>query len=568
MQLKVLLVGINSKFVHSNLALRYLKAYTEDLNYECILKEYSINDRVENILEGIMKEKPHMVAFSCYIWNIEIIKALAKLIKLINEDIEIIYGGPEVTHNGKEYLEKHVGEYLIEGEGEEVYRQLIERRLIVNKQTIKSTDLSEIGGLFYKIDEDIFYGGQKNNIDINNVVFPYGEKDELKNKIIYYEASRGCPYGCKYCLSSVDRNVRNRDIEKVKKELKFLIDKKVSLVKFVDRTFNCNEKFAIDIWNFLIEQDTETKFHFEISANILTDNQMEILKKAPKGRLQFEVGVQTTNDIVLKNIDRYVRFKDIASKVLKVKELNNISQHLDLIAGLPGENLESFRRSFNEVYALKPEELQLGFLKVLKGSPIMLEKEKWGIVYSPYPPYEVIQTKDISYEELVILKKAEAMVDKYYNSGKFSTILQYFELKIQEPFELYSKLGMFFEEKGYFDRNISGVDYYKVFLEFNSEKLKEDNEILKEIVKHDYLMHNKKKWLPEFLDRDIDIKLTREIKEKLMKGNVIAIKNNIHVEKYDINILHFIKTNKILIKDTYLAYSENGENVINVTDII
>lgn len=568
MQLKVLLLGINSKFVHSNLALRYLKAFTEDLDYECILKEYSINDRIEKILEGIMKEKPHMVAFSCYIWNIEMVKALAKLIKLINKDIEIVYGGPEVTHNGREYLEKHVGEYLIEGEGEEVFRKLIEKRLIVNKQTIKEVDFHKIEGLFYKIDEKIFYGGQKNNIDINNVIFPYKEEEELNNKIIYYEASRGCPYGCKYCLSSVDRNVRIRDIDKVKKELKFLMDKKVSLVKFVDRTFNCNEKFAIDIWNFLIEQDTETKFHFEISANILTDSQIEILKRAPKGRLQFEVGVQTTNDLVLKNIDRYVKFKDVAEKVLKIKELNNISQHLDLIAGLPGENFESFRRSFNEVYALKPEELQLGFLKVLKGSPIMKEKKQWEIVYSPYPPYEVVQTKDISYEELLVLKKVEAMVDKYLNSGKFSTILQYLELKIEEPFEMYRKLGMFFDEKGYFDRNISGVDYYKVFLEFNSEKLKEDNKILKEIVKHDYLMHNKKKWLPEFLNRDIDIKLTKEIKDKVKYADLKKVKNDIHVEKYTVDILHFIKTNKILIKDTYLAYSESDKNVINVTHMM
>lgn len=565
MKLKVLLVGINSKFVHSNLALRYLKAYTEDLDYECILKEYSINDRLEKILEGIMKANANVVAFSCYIWNIDMIKALAKLIKLINDNIEIIYGGPEVTHNGKEYLKKQVGEYLIEGEGEDTFRKLIENKIMLNEQTIESIDLSKIKGLFYKQDGNIFYGGKKDNINFNSVVFPYKEEDELENKIIYYEASRGCPYGCKYCLSSVDRNVRVRDIEKVKEELKFLIEKKVSLIKFVDRTFNCNEQFAIDIWDFIIQQDIKTKFHFEISANILTDNQIKILKRAPKGRLQFEVGVQTTNSEVLRNIDRYVKFEDISEKVIKIKELGNISQHLDLIAGLPGENYESFKNSFNEVYELKPEELQLGFLKILKGSPIMYEKEQWGIEYSPYSPYEVIKTKDISYEQLILLKKVEAMVDKYYNSGKFSTIIQYFELKFENNFDMYLNLGIFFDEKGYFDRNISGIDYYKVFLEFNSEKLKEDNKVLKEIIKYDYLMYNKKKWLPEFLNRDIDIKLTREIKEKFIKSKLEILKNNTHVEKYNIDILNFIKTNKILDKDVYLLYGENNLEVMDIS---
>jgi len=568
MKLKVLLVGINSKFVHSNLALRYLKAYTEDLDYECILKEYSINDRLEKILEGIMKANANVVAFSCYIWNIDMIKALAKLIKLINDNIEIIYGGPEVTHNGKEYLKKQVGEYLIEGEGEDTFRKLIENKIMLNEQTIESIDLSKIKGLFYKQDGNIFYGGKKDNINFNSVVFPYKEEDELENKIIYYEASRGCPYGCKYCLSSVDRNVRVRGIEKVKEELKFLIEKKVSLIKFVDRTFNCNEQFAIDIWDFIIEQDTKTKFHFEISANILTDNQIKILKRAPKGRLQFEVGVQTTNSKVLSNIDRYVKFEDVCEKVIKIKELGNISQHLDLIAGLPGESYESFKNSFNKVYGLKPEELQLGFLKILKGSPIMYEKEQWGIEYSPYSPYEVIKTKDISYEQLILLKKVEAMVDKYYNSGKFSTIIQYFELKFEDSFDMYLELGMFFDGKGYFDRNISGIDYYKVFLEFNSEKLREGNKVLKEIIKYDYLMYNKKKWLPEFLKRDIDIKLTREIKEKLINSNLKIPKNNIHVEKYNIDILNFIKTNKILDRDIYLLYNEDDLEIMDISGYI
>lgn len=611
MKLKVMLVGINSKYVHSNLAIRYLRAYTRDLDFDCIIREFSINDRIEKILEEIMKEKPHMIAFSCYIWNIEMVKGLSKLIKLIDEKIEIIYGGPEVSFNGREFLEKNKGEYLIEGEGEETFKKLIEYKiydwnnkncnfkegiysneeinhsnvdkfckntemLIVNKQTTilqEKISLDSIKGLFYKNNEKVFYNGTKDNIDINNVVFPYTEEDNLDNKIVYYEGSRGCPFGCKYCLSSVDRNVRMRDVEKVKSELKFLIDKKVRLVKFVDRTFNCSEKFSIEIWKFLIEQNTETKFHFEVSANILTNDQIEVLSKAPKGRFQFEVGVQTTNDKILRNINRYVNFKDIAEKVEEIKKLKNISQHLDLIAGLPGEDFQSFKKSFNEVYSMKPEEIQLGFLKILKGSPMMLEKDKWGIVYSPYPPYEVLKTKDISYDELIILKKIEAMVDKYYNSGKFSTILKYFELKFSEPFDFYYSLGKFFDESGYFDRNISSPDYYRVFLEFNSDKLKDNNDALREIVKYDYLMFNRKRWLPEFLIRDTDKKMINNIKEKLYSTNKIKCinidKNKIHIEKFTMNVLHFIQNHEISFKTLYLAYDEDKFDIVeDITNLI
>lgn len=594
-KLKVLLVGINSQYVHSNLAIRYLKAYTKDLDYNPVIMEFSINDRAERILEELIREKPDIIAFSCYIWNIEMVKTLSKLIKLVDDNIEIIYGGPEVSFDGKEFLENNPGEYLVEGEGEGTFRKLIEYKIyeknlhynnvgilsnkkeLVNNQTNiideEKNPFLKIGGLFYKEGKKVFYGGIKNNLDINQVIFPYDEDDNLDNRIVYYEASRGCPFRCKYCLSSVDRNIRFRDIEKIKEELKYFIDKKVKLVKFVDRTFNCDEKFATDIWNFLINQDTETKFHFEISASVLTNNQVKVLSKAPKGRFQFEIGVQTTNNKILKNINRYISFKDVAEKVKEVKRLNNISQHLDLIAGLPGEDFESFKNSFNEVYSIRPDEIQLGFLKILKGSPMIEEKDIWGMKYSPYPPYEILKTKDISYEELLELKKVEAMVDKYYNSGKFKTILKYFELKFDNPFDFYYSLGIFFYEKGYFSRNISNAEYYKVFLDFNSEKLKEDsNYALKDIIKYDYLMFNKKKWIPEFLEDGEGKRWTKEIREKVLNSNLGIDKNKLHVEKFNIDILHFIKTGEILKRKIYIAYCEDITNktksVTDVTELI
>lgn len=572
-RLKVVLVGINSKYTHLNLAIRYLKAYTEDLDFQCIIKEFSVNDRLEKLLEEIIYEKPEIVAFSCYVWNKEIVKSLSELIKIVNNDIEILYGGPEVSFNGKEFLEDTKGDFLIEGEGEETFKDFIKYKIYEKEKKpsyYNGINLDKITGLYYKKSGKIHYGGKKKNMDINDVKFPYIYEENLDNKIVYYEASRGCPYGCKYCLSSVDRNLRFRDIDKVKKELKNLIDKNVRLVKFVDRTFNCNEKFSIEIWEFLINQDSNTKFHFEISANILTNNQVKILSKSPKGRFQFEVGVQTTNKEILHNINRIADFAEVESKVREIKSLNNISQHLDLIAGLPGENFNSFKKSFNEVFAIDPEEIQLGFLKILKGSPMELEKEKWGMKNSPYPPYEIVRTKDISYEELLILKKVEAMVDKYYNSGKFSNILKYFNAKFQDYFEFYKELGLFFQEKGYFDRNISSSDYYKVFLEFNSEKLMEDNFDLREIIKYDYLMFNKKRWVPDFLERDLEKKWKKLINDKVLSCNNLNIdKNKIHIEKFNIDILLFTKVREIVRENRYIAFIEEGDfEVQDVTDII
>ncbi|MCY6484657.1 B12-binding domain-containing radical SAM protein [Clostridium aestuarii] len=559
-KLKVVLVGVNAKFIHSNLAIRYLKEYTKELDYECDMIEFSINDRINRMLEKIVTLNLDMVVFSCYIWNIEIVKALAKLIKLVNKDIEIVFGGPEVSFDGREFLENNEGDYLIEGEGEEAFKQLIEFKI--------DGELLNIPGFYYKKEGKVFYGGIKKNMHINKVVFPYTNRDNLSNKIVYYEASRGCPFGCKYCLSSVDRKVRFKDIQKVKEELKFLIDKKVTLVKFVDRTFNCNEKFAMDIWKFLIEQDTETTFHFEISADILTNKEIELLSKAPEGRFQFEVGVQTTNNEILRNINRYVNFENIKEKVIEVKKLKNIKQHLDLIAGLPGEDFKSFKKSFNDIYSMKPEEIQLGFLKLLKGSPMIKEAEKWGMKYSPYPPYEVLSTKDISYDEILKLKKVEEMVDKYYNSGKFNSILKYFMMKFKMPFDFYYELGMFFAEKGYFDRKISATDYYKVFLEFNSEKLKDDNEVLKEIVKYDYLMFNKKNWIPNFLERYIEKEEIKRI-NRIICDNVHYIKKNkFYIEMFKIDILNFIETNKILKNNVCLLFDDQQNIIQDITQLI
>ena len=552
--MKILLTAINSKFVHSNLAVRYLRAFTKDINYDCKIREFSINDREEKILEEIIMEKPNVVAFSTYIWNIEMIKRISNLIKLVDENIEILYGGPEVSYDSQNILKELNGEYIIEGEGEKTYREFVEYKL-------GERDIKEIRGLYYKVDNEILFNGKRPLMNMNEIVFPYEKDENLDNKIVYYEASRGCPFNCKYCLSSTTHGVRFLDVDRVKEELKYFIDKEVRLVKFVDRTFNCNHKFTMAIWEFLINQDTKTQFHFEISADLLRDEELRLLEKAPKDRFQFEVGVQTTNDTVLNNINRFVNFSDIEEKVHELLKIRNIKQHLDLIAGLPGEDFESFKKSFNDVYSIRPEEIQLGFLKLLRGSSMREEADIYGMKYSPYPPYEILKTKDISYYEILKLKKVEEMVDKYYNSQKFNGIINYLIGKFETPFDFYYSLGKYFEEKGYFNKNIGNSEYYKVFLDFNMEILKEDDFILKELLRFEYLSFNKRRGIPEFIGRNIDKEEEENIKAELREKYSFK---DYYLESFNININKFIDENQIVYeKDYYLFGYKNDIIHIN-----
>lgn len=527
--------------------MRYLKAFTKDLDFQGDIKEFSINDRVENILEGIIEEKPDVVAFSCYIWNMEFVNRLAELIKLVDPNIEILYGGPEVSYEGKEFLENHEGEYVIVGEGEKTFREFVLYKLGEGK-------IEDIKGLNYKRDGKVFENPKRPEMDMNELVFPYTYEEDINNKIVYYEASRGCPFKCKYCLSSVMHGVRFLDVERVKKELKYFMERGLKLVKFVDRTFNCNREYTVELLKYLSEQDTETRFHFEVAADLLTEEQIEILNNAPKGRFQLEVGVQTTNNEVLHNINRYITYENIKEKVLKVAAGKNVMQHLDLIAGLPGEDLDSFKKSFNDVHAIRPDEIQLGFLKLLKGSSMREEAEKWGIVYSPYAPYEIIRSKDISYEELLLLKKVEAIVDKYYNSCKFNNVIKFFLNIYEKPFDFYYDLAMFFEEKGNFKRSIGNVEYYKILLDFYLEKIGgEDEGLFKEVLKFDYLCFNKKRWLPDFLVRTITKDDEQNIKDSFDRQMPFK---KAHIEKFELDIINYIKNGKINFEPKYLIFDE------------
>ena len=539
--MKILLTALNSQYVHSNLAVRYLKAFTKELPYEGVIREFTINERESIILKEIIEEKPDIVCFSVYIWNVEMVLRISNLIKEVNSNIEILLGGPEVSYDSKEYLKDEAIDYIIEGEGEKTFYEFVLYKL-------NRFDLNNIKGLHYKFNGNIISNENRELMNMDDLVFPYEDNEDLNNKIVYYEGSRGCPFKCSYCLSSTTHGVRFHSIERTIKELQYFIDKNVRLVKFVDRTFNCNHKYAMAIWKYLINADTNTRFHFEISADILKDEEITLLQSAKNGRFQFEIGVQTTNNKVLNNINRFVNFEDIKDKVVELSKIKNIHQHLDLIAGLPDEDYESFKKSFNDVHSIKPEMLQLGFLKLLKGSTMRDESLKYGMKYSPYPPYEILRTSKLSYFDIINLKKVEEMVDKYYNSQSFNNILEFFYKKFDTAFDFFQSLGNFFEYKGYFNRNIGNTEYYKVFLDYNKEVLKGDEKYLVDIVKYDYLRHNKKRGMPEFLRYNISKTIEEEIKNKYRESYSFK---DYQIEEFSININDYLINGTVKHEKTY-----------------
>jgi len=464
--MKILLAACNAKYIHSNLAVYNLRAYAEDYRKNIILKEYTINQQKDEILRDIYLEKPDVICFSCYIWNISFVKEIAEDLKKILPDSVFWAGGPEVSFDAEDFLKKNPGFFgVMVGEGEETFRELC--RFYVDKKG----SLEEIPGIAFGCGEKIRHNGWREIMDLSNVPFAYEDMEDFRNKIVYYESSRGCPFSCSYCLSSVDKKLRFRNLDLVKKELQFFIDRKVPQVKFVDRTFNCKHSHAMEIWKYILEHDNGiTNFHFEISADLLKEEELSLMEKMRPGLIQLEIGVQSTNPETIKAIRRTMDFKKLSEIVDRIHCFENIHQHLDLIAGLPYENYESFRNSFNQVYALKPEQLQLGFLKVLKGSLMKEMAQEYGIIHKEKEPYEVLSTKWLSYGEILKLKTVESMVEVYYNSGQFQNILNYMESFFEDAFFLYEELGKFYEEKGYHSISHSRMRRYEILLEFLEQR--------------------------------------------------------------------------------------------------
>lgn len=500
--MKFLLVALNTKYIHSNPALYSLRAYAgEELKQHIEIAEYTINHRFTEILANLYKKKPDVLGFSCYIWNIDMVTELAAELKKLFPEVPIWLGGPEASQNAQTLLKYHP--YLtgvMVGEGEVTFRELLEwyvQREESGKQLLcPESELGSIKGLCLTSG---FTQGRELT-DITAIPFLYENLEEFENKIIYYESSRGCPFRCSYCLSSIDKKVRFRELSVVERELQFFLDHKVKQVKFVDRTFNCNHEHCTRIWRYISEHDNGvTNFHFEIAADLLNEEELMLLEKMRPGLVQLEIGVQTANPRTLEAICRKMDLNKLEAVAARINKGKNVHQHLDLIAGLPYEDLESFERSFHRVFSMKPQQLQLGFLKVLKGSQMEEQAEEFGICYTDRPPYEVLYTRWLSFEDVLLLKRVEEMVELYYNSNQFRFTLGYLQKKFESPFRMFLSLANFYERRGYFVPSPARSYRYTVLFEFVCETDGEREALYRELLTYDMYLRENLKSRPEFI---------------------------------------------------------------------
>ncbi|OUQ25601.1 B12-binding domain-containing radical SAM protein [Lachnoclostridium sp. An131] len=527
--MKFLLTAINAKYIHSNLAVYSLRAAAlaaapasdkhEPFSVE--LAEFTINHRTEEILRDIFLRKPDVLLFSCYIWNIVYVRELAENCKKIMPEVPVWLGGPEVSYDAEKFLrENPAADGILCGEGEETFRLLAECYAAGQADT---EHLAEIPGLVFR--EPVESAARLIRVntpaplpDLSALPFPYGELAEFENRIIYYESSRGCPFSCSYCLSSIEKSVRFRDIEKVCRELQFFLDRRVPQVKFVDRTFNCRKSHAMAVWSYILEHDNGiTNFHFEIEAELLDEEELALLERMRPGLVQLEIGVQSANRETLKAVRRSTDLERLRRVVERIRDGKNIHQHLDLIAGLPFEDYESFGHSFDQVFALKPEQLQLGFLKVLKGAPMYEDARKYGIAYRSQPPYEVLFTPWLPFSDILRLKMIEEMVEIYYNSHQFGMTLGQLIPRFSSAFAFFEQLALYYERNQEGQKS-SRVRKYELLLGFASEHFPEDEDRYRELLTIDYYLRERAKARPSFApDPDPYKKTLREIRQRAPK---------------------------------------------------
>ncbi len=503
--MKFLLVGINAKYIHSNPAVYSLKAYAgEGYEKEIEIAEYTINNRLEEVLSGIYERCPDVAAFSCYIWNWNFVRELTEELHKIKPQLPIWLGGPEVSFDAEEILRvcPWITGIMI-GEGEETFRELLDYYKGGDSKE-GSIGLEDIQGIVCRIGNRILRTEERAPMDMNRLPFLYRDRENFENRIIYYESSRGCPFRCSYCLSAIDKSVRFRDMDTVKRELQFFLDEAVAQVKFVDRTFNCSHSHAMEIWEYIHRHDNGiTNFHFEIAAEKLDEEEINLLEKMRPGLVQLEIGVQSANPETLSEINRQADMGRLEKIVNSIRKGGNVHLHLDLIAGLPFEGYESFGKSFDVVYSMKPEQLQLGFLKVLKGSPMHERAQGYGIKYTSRPPYEVLCTSWLSFEEICRLKRIEEVVELYYNSNQFTHTLPVLEKSFDGAFAMFEKLAEYYKEKGYFTNNPSRVYRYEVLLEFALIYGKGEEGLYKELLTYDIYLRENMKSRPGFA-RDLE----------------------------------------------------------------
>ncbi|BBF44787.1 Fe-S oxidoreductase [Lachnospiraceae bacterium KM106-2] len=555
--MKFLLVALNAKYIHSNLAIYCLKAYSPQYREQIELAEYTINHRLDDIIGDIYRRKPDCIGFSAYIWNIDMLEEIASEIHKVLPKTKIWFGGPEVSYDAKSMLAKYPFiDGVMVGEGEETFSELMDY-YAKNQGTLK-----DVGGLTFRSlavredeianydESEIYETKMRPLMDLSKVPFVYDDLDKFKNKIVYYESSRGCPYSCSYCLSSIDKSVRFRDIELVKKELQIFLDHKIPQVKFIDRTFNCKHEHSMAIWTYLKEHDNGiTNFHFEISADILREDELELLNTLREGLVQLEIGVQSTNPKTIEAIHRKMDLKKLAHAVDRVHEGKNIHQHLDLIAGLPYEDYDTFAKSFDDVYQFRPNQLQLGFLKVLKGSHMHDVSEKYQIVYKSKAPYEVLYTNWLSYDEVLQLKQIEDMVEVYYNSCQFTYSIEYLVKLFDRPFHLFKALADYYEKHDLNQSNHARIKRYEYLLDFYMEQEFEHVEAFKELLTFDLYLREKMKSRPSFT-REENINTKR-----VLKDTDYANCKMVHIEHFTIDPEKTSTQSEPVYKEHYLLFN-------------
>lgn len=521
---RILLVAINAKYIHSNLAIHSLRAYAGQFSEKIQIAEFTINNRIEDILDEIYVKKPEVLAFSCYIWNIEYVEKLMVELKKLLPDTDIWLGGPEASYNTEYFFSKYpCVKGIMVGEGEETFKELVEYYVT------GLGDLQDIKGISTA---DKPMADLRECMDMSIIPFPYRDLKEFENRIIYYESSRGCPFSCSYCLSSIDKKLRFRDMSLVKDELKFFMDNGIAQVKFIDRTFNADRKRSTELWQFILDNDNGiTNFHFEISADLITDEQIELLNKMRPGLVQLEIGVQSTNDKTIEAIRRKMNISRLREVVAKLKRGNNIHLHLDLIAGLPYEDLTSFKNSFNDVYNMEPDELQLGFLKVLHGSYMYDDALKFGIAYKDFPPYEVLYTDWLSYDDILTLKKVEEVLEIYYGSNQFRNTVNYLIKYFETPYDFYEGLGIYYDEVHSKSEKHARIERYNLLLGFAERIQGISIDQLKEIMTLDIYLRENIKTRPVFSK---DMSVYKECIRELVSDGKIKKTEHIEAFSYDV----------------------------------
>ena len=574
--MKILITTLNSKFIHSSLSIRYLKSYVKNEFPDIEIQEYTINQNIDYIVGDIFKRNVDIVAFSCYIWNIEHILHISEALKLVNPNIKIILGGPEVSFDGEEIIRNNSFiDFIIYGEGEETFKELL------IKLKNKADNYKSIKGLIFQKNEKVYVTEPRPLIqNLDTIPSPFEDDlEDLKNKIVYFESSRGCPFNCRFCLSSTIKGVRFFSIERVKRDLKRLIDAKVKQVKFVDRTFNARKDYALEIMNFIVEQNVSNiNFHFEVTAHLLDEDILNFLQNVPRGLFQFEIGVQSTNPQTLEAIDRVTNIEKLKNVVTRIKSYNNIHQHLDLIAGLPYEDLNSFKKSFNEIYSLRPEKLQLGFLKLLKGSELRNKKDLYGFKFLNKPPYEVLENNYIKYKDILKLKGIEDLVEKYGNEFYFENSLSYIMNNFyKSPFEFYESFAEYWERKGLSNESHGRIDLYRILLDFYEENINRNVKLFKDILRFDFICNTKSPTIPEFL-KNSNEDIPKQMKHNFLKKREILgrylpkyldlptkkIVNEVYIEKFNYDILKIIEKNYRLeeatLCHTYILFYYDDAN--------